>query len=59
MTTISNIKKQERWSTLDFLFEISYLRMGAFYTNFSTTTPDFIMFLSISAFLSYCSFSQF
>ena len=31
---------------------ISNLRMGAFYTNFSTTTPEYIIFLYIPACLS-------
>ena len=39
-----NSKRQERWSRLDFLF--SYLRMGAFHTNFSITTAGFLKFSS-------------
>ena len=35
---------------------ISYLRMSAFYTNFSITTPEFLIFLQISAFLLIAHF---
>ena len=41
-TPINN-KKENSWSRLDFLF--SNLRMSAYYTNFSITTPEFITFL--------------
>ena len=36
---------------------ISNIRMGAFYTYFSIITPEFLVFLCISACFSYCSFS--